>query len=316
MSKYKMDLVEGLRKLSTREYEDLESSCMEHGVLDSLKTWNGYLLDGRHRLKIADKHGLRYEVEEVELEDEEQARQWILEHQLGRRNLTEGECQRVRAKMAQETSPAEAADYFDVSERTIRRDVEMDRNMKLMSEDVRKRCDSGAIINSQADWKRYGTLTDEERKAVDDKLRKDPTLCMRDALPEKTKNLSPDDLKVVNENENLSPKAKRELVTGKVRSDHKAVQQLAKLPPDECELLSTIIEDPEVEALSQALKVLKGPDRPKDPADKVPKLIHGLLDQLDRVRAKLEDIGAVSQVDISPCMATYRKLRTQCEALK
>lgn len=56
---------------------------------DALVVWagEGILLDGHNRLAIAAAHGLPYAVRELAFESREEAKVWVLQNQLGRRNL-------------------------------------------------------------------------------------------------------------------------------------------------------------------------------------------------------------------------------------
>ncbi|MHC4621956.1 MAG: MT-A70 family methyltransferase [Planctomycetota bacterium] len=79
--------------LRPEELAGLEASILEHGVMDALKVWptefGDVLLDGHNRYAIAEKHGLPYEVQPVAVDGWAEARIWILDNQLGRRNLTD-----------------------------------------------------------------------------------------------------------------------------------------------------------------------------------------------------------------------------------
>ena len=75
--------------LEEKEFEILEASIIKAGQADMpLVLWNGYLLDGHHRFKICQKHGLPYKVIHKVFEDEEYAEEYALEAQDGRRNIT------------------------------------------------------------------------------------------------------------------------------------------------------------------------------------------------------------------------------------
>ena len=88
-----------IRHLSNEEFEKLEASILSEGIRDPLVIWQGILLDGYHRYKIAQEHGLEYKTVEVELPDRDAAKEWILVNQLGRRNLTEQEASYYRGKL-------------------------------------------------------------------------------------------------------------------------------------------------------------------------------------------------------------------------
>ena len=73
--------------LTAEEFSQLEANCLENGIQDSLKTWNGILIDGHNRYEIAEKHRLSYKTEEMEFASRDDAKLWIIKNQLGRRNL-------------------------------------------------------------------------------------------------------------------------------------------------------------------------------------------------------------------------------------
>ena len=67
-----------IRPLSAEEFEKLKTSVLAEGIRDPLVTWQGILLDGYHRYKIAQESGLEYKTVEVELPDRDAAKEWIL----------------------------------------------------------------------------------------------------------------------------------------------------------------------------------------------------------------------------------------------
>lgn len=76
--------------LSEEERRTLKENLLRDGCLAPLVVWaeEGLLLDGHHRKKLCDEHGIDYQVRQVSLPDRNAARRWIIEHQFGRRNLT------------------------------------------------------------------------------------------------------------------------------------------------------------------------------------------------------------------------------------
>lgn len=74
--------------LTAEEFSQLEENCIENGIQDTLKTWNGVLIDGHNRYEIAEKHGLEYKTEEMEFSSRDDVKLWIIKNQLGRRNLS------------------------------------------------------------------------------------------------------------------------------------------------------------------------------------------------------------------------------------
>lgn len=74
--------------LSAEEFKQLEENCVKEGIRDSLITWNGILIDGHNRFKIAAKHGLLWNERKIEFADRNEAKRWIILNQFGRRNLS------------------------------------------------------------------------------------------------------------------------------------------------------------------------------------------------------------------------------------
>lgn len=73
--------------LSPEEFQQLEENCVKEGIRDALITWNGILIDGHNRFKIAAKHGLHWNEKRMEFADRDSAKLWIIRNQKGRRNL-------------------------------------------------------------------------------------------------------------------------------------------------------------------------------------------------------------------------------------
>jgi len=76
--------------LSTEEREQLEQNIITaRKCHDAIILWEGIIVDGHNRYEICKKHGIEFEVKEIELPSKEAAMVWILENQLARRNLTD-----------------------------------------------------------------------------------------------------------------------------------------------------------------------------------------------------------------------------------
>jgi len=75
------------------ELQLLEQSVLAEGIRDPLVVWRRndelVLLDGHHRYELAQKHGLNFNIVEMEFDDASEAVQWVLRNQLARRNLTD-----------------------------------------------------------------------------------------------------------------------------------------------------------------------------------------------------------------------------------
>jgi hypothetical protein len=100
------------RSLTDQEKAQLEEDLVARGCLDSLKLWDGVLLDGHNRHEICHGRGVAYSCETVPgIATREQAFNWVIANQLGRRNLTPEEASYLRGKRynAEKMSLSEAS---------------------------------------------------------------------------------------------------------------------------------------------------------------------------------------------------------------
>jgi len=74
--------------LLSDEYKQLEKNILKDGIREPLVVWGKILVDGHNRFSIAKKHGLRFTVKDIEFKNEEEVREWMINNQLGKRNLT------------------------------------------------------------------------------------------------------------------------------------------------------------------------------------------------------------------------------------
>jgi hypothetical protein len=74
--------------LSDEEASALEISLKAEGCRDALIVWNNILIDGHNRHKICTAHKIPFKTTDREFIDRDDAKLWIIDNQLGRRNLT------------------------------------------------------------------------------------------------------------------------------------------------------------------------------------------------------------------------------------
>jgi len=74
--------------LSNEEFKQLERNILEEGIREPLITWNGILIDGHNRYRIAQEHDMNYETLEKEFDNINRVKEWMVNNQLGRRNLS------------------------------------------------------------------------------------------------------------------------------------------------------------------------------------------------------------------------------------
>jgi site-specific DNA-methyltransferase (adenine-specific) len=115
------------------ELKLLEESVCRDECREPLVVWRetGILLDGHHRLDICRRNGKKFKTVELSFASEAEALAWVIDNQIGRRNLSETQramCAAARANLAHGqkeadvpigTSAEEAADKFRVSRRSV-----------------------------------------------------------------------------------------------------------------------------------------------------------------------------------------------------
>lgn len=151
--------------LSDDEQMRLEATILAHGCRDPLVVWAGkdILLDGHHRKRICERHGLDYHTVEVELADRDAAADWIDANQLARRNLAPDVASILRGRLynrakkrhggdrrssaqSEHLKTAEAiADKAGVSPATVRRDAKKAEFVEALPESDRKAIMAGKV---------------------------------------------------------------------------------------------------------------------------------------------------------------------------
>lgn len=90
---YKLNIKEEFKNLipplSQEELSGLEQSILVEGCRDPIVTWNGYIIDGHNRYRICEMFNVEFKtVERTDLADENDVKLWMINNQLGKRNLT------------------------------------------------------------------------------------------------------------------------------------------------------------------------------------------------------------------------------------
>lgn len=94
------------------ERAGLEASILDEGCRDALVVWRGrnILVDGHNRYEICTKHGISFEIVEIELAGRDEAIDWIYQNQLARRNLTDEKRSYLRGKQYEHRKKAWGAE--------------------------------------------------------------------------------------------------------------------------------------------------------------------------------------------------------------
>lgn len=77
--------------LTDDEYQQLEENCIKEGIREAILVWDRgddlVIVDGHNRYKIAREHNLKWSHKVMHFESREDAMLWMIDNQLGKRNL-------------------------------------------------------------------------------------------------------------------------------------------------------------------------------------------------------------------------------------
>lgn len=91
LKKLKIDpeLRDLLPPLTSEEKKQLEKSILENGYVGiPIFTWNDFIVDGHNRYEICWEHNVPFDLTVLGFDTKEEVIEWMLDIQLGRRNLT------------------------------------------------------------------------------------------------------------------------------------------------------------------------------------------------------------------------------------
>ena len=75
--------------LTPNEYTRLEQSILTEGYRDAIVLWNDIIVDGHHRYKVCSTHNINFQTVQKSFSSREEVILWMLQNQLGRRNLND-----------------------------------------------------------------------------------------------------------------------------------------------------------------------------------------------------------------------------------
>lgn len=306
------------RALSPLELQQLEENCVADGkIIKPIVVWGQYIMDGRHRLPIARKHGLAYEFVELECESIEEAKACVIKHQLGQRNLSDQEAQRQRAEYAKLFGTKEAAVVANVSPRTVQRDQETTKAIECMPEDIREKVEKGNVIASSRDLRAFGKLDPDQKQAVSQKLRDEPSMTLKQALPSKHASLSEEELVLLSKCTELKPAQRRSIALGTIHCTSGGLRSFLGQKEEDRVTIAEMLNDPEIDSLDDAMLNFKRSKRPLPVDDyaKIDKIKAKVVKCLQDTMKHLDDIKALKS-DKSGWKPTTEAIRSAMEHLE
>lgn len=231
--------------LTNEEFNQLEQNCIKDGILESIKVWQNVIIDGHNRHEIANKNGLDFAVTELNFESRTDAIEWIILHQLGRRNLTEEQKAYLRGKRYENEklkqggtgsnqhkseqsgkiyhsakTETKLAEEYNVSAKTIRNDADFAKGVDLLPEEKRSDVLSGKSELKKQEVQQIGKIRQQVEKQVksDAVMRTDEDI--QAEIEIKAKELAAEELKRIE----LAKKNKYAQVAERIKNEEIAPQ--------------------------------------------------------------------------------------------
>lgn len=211
------ELLELIPRCCKDDDERLEKSLLnEGGCHHAVVVWKGtnVVVDGHRRKAACEKLGLSYPVEELEFANKDAVKRWMLEEQLGRRNLnahqramclaalaklesdriqssgaTEEDNQIAREHPEEATENTITAKRARVAPRTVRRATHYTAAFRSLPEDIQRRIEDQSLPGRKEAVIELASLSEDQQreavKSVDDGEFGSLTECLLGADPEK-----------------------------------------------------------------------------------------------------------------------------------
>ena len=179
------ELASLLESHTEQELEQLRNNLIADGrVLDPIIVWEGtdIIVDGMHRYPIAIEEGLEFTVVELPFRDRAHVKDWIIRHQLGRRNGDAFARSRWRAMIVEavvkfrdgdvskKKAIREVAEANHVTERQVRNDLAVSKVLSTLPLPAKMKIETGKIAATSASVMRLKDLPEPQLEQVTDIL--------------------------------------------------------------------------------------------------------------------------------------------------
>jgi len=226
--------------LSAEERKQLEKNIIEEGCRDALVIWKNIIIDGHNRYEICIRNSIEYKTVEMDFPDRESVIDWIINNQLGRRNLTKEAQSYLRGlqysrekkkpgapegnKNAEKqidnnlsivsgnSTAQRLAEQHNVTHQTIKNDEKyakaIDTITEELGEDVKEKILSHEINVTKKDIAQLAKWESEQRQKVIAMIVKQEAKGVRDAIIR----LNKEKAKALNETPIATPKGKYKVI--------------------------------------------------------------------------------------------------------
>lgn len=298
---------QALNPLTHEEYRLLEENCIANGAIrESIKLWGttGIIVDGHNRYKIATKHDLPYVTEEMDFASIDEVILWVHKNQLGRRNVHGAAAMTARANITRSLDDGrkkkkdiqkEAAAIAGVTDRQIRRDVKACETISQLPEDIQERINKSDLTAGHRDIQVLASLPKEDIEEACEKLRNDKSLGVHEVLPKKEKkmhNLSEQDLAIVDQH--WDPQVVVLVHRGTLKPTSGEISRLMGMRDMQRQVVfDIIVANPNVKTITEAISLMPGKEKKKDPALEIAKKREQAVQTVDKLIRLADDIASL-----------------------
>ena len=183
------ELKELIKPLQEDEYEQLKANIIQNGCQDTLKIWQTFenvvnpdgesneeifvLVDGHNRFKICNENRIPYNISIMNFESLEDVKSFMIDLQLGRRNVNPLEVsyyrglqynrfkwiglQQDKDEDSKKTAVA-IGEHYNVDERTIRRDGQFAEGLEMLTKELKNEVLEGKVKVTKKDLQKLGKI--------------------------------------------------------------------------------------------------------------------------------------------------------------
>jgi N6-adenosine-specific RNA methylase IME4 len=156
------DLIPPLEK---EEYSQLRSSIKSEGCRDAIVLWNDTIIDGHNRYEICSKENVKFKTINKRFKDKSEVILWMIDNQLGRRNISKYDRTRLALKktdilkpLAKEKLKTHTKQGYQKSDKAVHVSKEVAKIAKVSHDTVAK----VKFIEEKADQKQKEDLSSQK----------------------------------------------------------------------------------------------------------------------------------------------------------
>jgi DNA modification methylase len=174
--------------LTSEEFAQLEANVCQEGIREPIITWQGTIVDGHNRYELAQMYDLPFKVKEMQFSTMEDCMDWMINNQLGRRNVTEpqkayligkkyeNEKQRLGGQtkgVGQNVPPVSTAERlgeeFGISDKQVKRNEDFAKGVDLLANvepELKGQILQGKSDLNKQDVQEFGKISKQAQKEV------------------------------------------------------------------------------------------------------------------------------------------------------